>query len=98
MLSHSKAIAQEAAAVLALRAAFTAAEKGNWDTARRLVRPAGAVAIDLIEWDQLRAGKGRFTDTLKFLDRRSDWPGLPYLRKRSEITITKDDVLSLIHI
>ena len=92
MLSHSKAIAQEAAAVLALRAAFTAAEKGNWDTARRLVRPAGAVAIDLIEWDQLRAGKGRFTDTLKFLDRRSDWPGLPYLRKRSEITITKDDV------
>ena len=92
ILSHSKVIAQDAAAVAALRAAFTASERGNWDIAERLVRPAGAVAIDLVEWDKLRAGEGQFVDTLDFLVRRPDWPGLPYLRKRSEITITKDDM------
>tara|TARA_B110000459_G_scaffold17341_1_gene16759 strand:- start:15229 stop:17229 length:2001 start_codon:yes stop_codon:yes gene_type:complete len=92
ILSHSKVIAQDAAAVAALRAAFTASERGNWDIAERLVRPAGAVAIDLVEWDKLRAGEGQFVDTLDFLVRRPDWPGLPYLRKRSEITITKDDI------
>ena len=83
-------MAQNAVASDALRAAYSAKEKGNWEEALRLVRPAGDVGVDLIEWDRLRAGKGEFAATTAFLTRRPDWPGLPYLRKRSEITIEAD--------
>ena len=86
----SSAIAQNTVALDALRAAYLAKERGNWDEALRLARPAGDVGVDLIEWDRLRAGKGEFSATLEFLARRQDWPGLPYLRKRSEATIEAD--------
>ncbi|WP_347827535.1 lytic transglycosylase domain-containing protein [uncultured Planktomarina sp.] len=86
----SPVVAQNAVASDALRAAYSAKEKGNWEEALRLVRPAGDVGVDLIEWDRLRAGKGEFAATTAFLTRRPDWPGLPYLRKRSEITIEAD--------
>ena len=91
LMSHSPVIAQDSTTVASLRAALAATEKGNWTAAKKLVEPVGVVATDIIEWDQLRAGKGQLVDTLNFLRRRPDWPGLPYLRKRSEITITEDD-------
>ena len=83
-------LAQDTVAIDALRAAYLAKEKGNWDEALRLARPAGDVGLDLIEWDRLRAGKGEFAAAQEFLIRRPDWPGLPYLRKRSEVTIKPD--------
>ena len=88
--SSPQVFAQDTAALNALRAAYSAKEKGNWGEALRLARPAGDVGVDLIEWDRLRAGKGEFLATQKFLARRPDWPGLPYLRKRSEGTIKSD--------
>ncbi len=71
----------------ALQAALSARNTGDWDGALALAQPAGFVGVDLIEWNRLRAGQGSFQDTLAFLDRRADWPGLPLLRKRSEKTI-----------
>ena len=53
-------LSQDTVAINALRAAYLAKEKGNWDEALRLARPAGDVGLDLIEWDRLRAGKGEF--------------------------------------
>ena len=55
-----------------------------------LAQPAGQVAVDLIQWDRLRAGRGQFAEATAFLKRRPDWPGLPYLRQRSEATIEPD--------
>lgn len=72
---------------LALSNAFVAKSKGDWDGALGIAQPGGFVAVDLIEWQRLRASQGSFQDTLEFLDRRADWPGLPLLRKRSEKTI-----------
>ena len=86
----TQVFAQDTVALNALRAAYLAKEKGNWDEALRLARPAGDVGVDLIEWDRLRAGKGEFVEAQNFLSRRPDWPGLPYLRKRSEATIGPD--------
>ena len=37
-------------------------------------------ARDVIEWHRLRAGEGELTEYEAFLKRRSDWPGLPYLK------------------
>ena len=86
----TSASAQDAAALSSVRAAYAAQAKGKWDEALRLAAPAGQVAVDLIQWDRLRAGQGQFSETVDFLRRRPDWPGLPYLRKRSEATIQPD--------
>ncbi len=74
-------------ASLALSNAFVTKASGDWEAALATAAPAGQIAIDLIEWQRLRAGKGTFEETLTFLRRRSDWPGLPLLRKRSEKNI-----------
>ncbi len=61
------------------------AVRGNdWGGAAAAVRGDGQVAQDIVEWHRLRAGKGRPDEVLAFLNRRSDWPGIPYLRKQSE--------------
>ena len=74
-------------AAIALSNAFSAKNTGDWDGALAIASPAGPVAVDLIEWQRLRAGQGSFDAALDFLKRRPDWPGLPLLRKRSEKTI-----------
>ncbi|MEO1239591.1 MAG: lytic transglycosylase domain-containing protein [Pseudomonadota bacterium] len=57
---------------------------GDFTAALAAAEKAGPVARDIIEWHRLRAGRGRFDEVRAFLDRRPDWPGLPYLRRRSE--------------
>lgn len=67
-----------------LGVAIEAMRAGNWDNAARIARRDGAVAADVIEWHRLRAGRGSYAETLAFLARRPDWPGLPWLRRKSE--------------
>ncbi len=69
---------------LPLKVAMIELRKGNWDAAMEAAEMAGPVARDIVEWHRLRAGKGRFDQVLAFLERRPDWPGLAYLRRRSE--------------
>jgi len=83
-------LAQDVSALASLSAAYVAQAKGKWDEALDLAKPAGQVAVDLIQWDRLRAGRGQFSEATAFLKRRPDWPGLPYLRQRSEATIEPD--------
>ncbi|SEP97368.1 lytic transglycosylase domain-containing protein [Thalassovita taeanensis] len=64
--------------------ALEAARAGNWENAERLAARAGGVAGDIVEWQRLRAGQGDLAEVRGFLQRRSDWPGLKLLRKRSE--------------
>jgi soluble lytic murein transglycosylase len=56
----------------------------DWGAAQAAVRGNDQVVRDIVEWHRLRAGEGRPDEVLAFLDRRGDWPGLPYLRKQSE--------------
>ncbi|MCP4822880.1 MAG: lytic transglycosylase domain-containing protein, partial [Shimia sp.] len=67
-----------------LRAAMTSIRTKDWDGAAKAVRETDQVTRDIIEWHRLRAGEGSAEQVLAFLDRRGDWPGLPYLRKQSE--------------
>ncbi|WP_347821264.1 hypothetical protein [uncultured Planktomarina sp.] len=53
----TSALAQDAAALASVRAAYAAQAKGKWNEALRLAVPAGQVAVDLIQWDRLRAGR-----------------------------------------
>lgn len=64
--------------------AMEAVRAKNWEQAAREVRSQGQVSKDIVEWHRLRAGHGTASEVLAFLERRPDWPGLPYLRKRSE--------------
>ena len=72
----------------ALERAFSEMNAGNWEDALRLAQSDGAVARDIIEWHRLRAGQGTAQEALKFLERNGDWPGLPYLRKQSEVALS----------
>ncbi|MEM9031769.1 MAG: lytic transglycosylase domain-containing protein [Pseudomonadota bacterium] len=73
--------AQEASA---LSDAMAALRDGDWETARAEARRAGPVARDIIDWHYHRSGRGSFDEIRTFLERRSDWPGLPYLRRKTE--------------
>lgn len=70
--------AQRLAEALELRA------KAEWTAAGLLVRNDGQVTRDILEWHRLRDGEGRFEEVLAFLGRNPDWPGLDYLRRKSE--------------
>ncbi len=72
-----------------LSRAMEAMRAGNWAEARIAARGDGSIAQDLIEWHYLRAGRGTYDQTQSFLARNPDWPGLPYLREKSEASFVE---------
>lgn len=84
------AMAQSAAEVAALERGLALMRGGKWDEALDAAGAPGSVGRDIIEWNRLRSSKGTFTETLDFLARRPDWPGLALLQERSEKTIPDD--------
>nr|WP_037229605.1 transglycosylase SLT domain-containing protein [Roseobacter sp. GAI101] len=71
--------------------AMDAVRAGNWDTAALIAQRDGAVAVDVVEWHRLRAGRGTYGEVMDFLARRPDWPGEDYLRKQSEDAVIAED-------
>ncbi|EEX09448.1 transglycosylase, Slt family [Ruegeria lacuscaerulensis ITI-1157] len=74
-----------------LRAGLAEMRKGDWNEALRVAGARGSVSRDIIVWHWLRQGFGSSGDVLVFLDRRPDWPGLAWLRRKSEPTFTGAD-------
>lgn len=57
----------------------------NWAAAQIEARRDGQEAMDIVLWHYLRSGQGEDPEqVMDFLDRNPDWPGLPYLREKSE--------------
>ncbi|WP_371170385.1 lytic transglycosylase domain-containing protein [Aliiroseovarius sp. 2305UL8-7] len=81
------AAAQDASAVTSLKEAVSKARSENWTDALQTAQKGGPLARDIVEWHRLRQGKGRFEDTIAFLAKHPDWPGLKLLRRQSEKTI-----------
>jgi len=80
----STVAAQDARRPLAM--AFDEMRAKNWAVAQDLAIQDGQPALDVVVWTKLRAGQGTPAEAINFLARNGDWPGLPYLRKRSEPT------------
>ena len=74
-----------------LQAGMSAMRKGDWNEALRVSGARGSVSRDIIVWHWLREGFGSSGDVLVFLDRRPDWPGLAWLRRKSEPAFTGAD-------
>ncbi|RBW53310.1 lytic transglycosylase domain-containing protein [Ruegeria sp. A3M17] len=74
-----------------LRAGMNDMRKGDWNEALRVSGARGSVSRDIIVWHWLREGFGSSGDVLVFLDRRPDWPGLAWLRRKSEPAFTGAD-------
>ena len=70
--------------------AMDAMRAGSWDNAALIARRDGAVAVDVIEWHRLRAGRGTYAEVTDFLSRRPDWPGEAYLRRQSEEAVIRE--------
>ncbi len=62
---------------------------GNWTAAMITARGDGQVGLDLILWHWLRAGHGDARQLIDFVTRNPDWPGMPYLREKSEAAIVE---------
>ncbi|MBJ6372292.1 lytic transglycosylase domain-containing protein [Sedimentitalea arenosa] len=71
-----------------LSKAMESMRKSLWEDALAEAGPADSIARDVIEWHRLRAGLGDAEDVLGFLNRRPDWPGLDWLRRKSEAAMT----------
>ncbi|WP_298853719.1 lytic transglycosylase domain-containing protein [uncultured Ruegeria sp.] len=74
-----------------LRAGLYEMRKGDWNAALRVSGQRGSVSRDIIIWHWLREGFGGSGDVLVFLERRPDWPGLAWLRRKSEPVFTGAD-------
>lgn len=74
-----------------LRAGLHEMRKGDWNDALRVSGARGSVSRDIIVWHWLREGFGSSGDVLVFLERRPDWPGLAWLRRKSEPSFTGAD-------
>ncbi|WP_085792839.1 transglycosylase SLT domain-containing protein [Roseivivax jejudonensis] len=61
---------------------------GDWAGATIAARADGAVARDVVMWHKLRDGRGSAAEVQDFIARNPDWPGLAYLREKSEEAIT----------
>lgn len=72
-----------------MAAAFDAMRGGSYLDALEAAERAGPVARDVIEWLRLREGRGDFDETLAFLRRNPDWPGLGTIRIRGETEIPR---------
>lgn len=69
--------------------AMDAMRNGDFDGAARIAERDGKVAQDVILWHRLRAQRGSYAQVMDFITRRPDWPGMPYLRRRSEPEVIK---------
>ncbi len=74
-----------------LQAGLDAMRKGDWNQALQVSGARGSVSRDIIVWHWLREGFGTSGDVLVFLGRRPDWPGLAWLRRKSEPAFTGAD-------
>lgn len=88
VFSAAAAPAQEAGESLAR--AMQSLREGNWAAARIGARGDGQVAVDVILWHTLRAGRGDAVEVQDFIARNPDWPGMAYLREKSEVTMAED--------
>ena len=67
-----------------LRRAQILADGKDWTDAVTVARKSGPLAADIIDWQRLRDGDGRFGEYIAFAARNPDWPGMALLRKEGE--------------
>ncbi|EPX79717.1 lytic transglycosylase domain-containing protein [Salipiger mucosus] len=75
----------------ALGQAMQDMREGNWAAALIEARGDGQVGLDVVLWHYLRASRGDPGQIMDFVERNPDWPGMPYLREKSEIAISEAD-------
>lgn len=96
--TSSAAVAQTAQEIATYQRALGAMRDGDWRAALLTAEGVSPVARDIIEWHRLRAGGGDFDSIQRFLDRRTDWPGLRLLRRKGEAQVPlgarADDVIA----
>ena len=80
-----------------LARAMDAMKSGDWTDALSIARAHSPVAQDLIEWHRLRSGLGSAEEVMLFLELNPDWPGIKWLRRKSEaafLTAKPEDTLA----
>ena len=90
------ALARPAAADLAV--AMDAVRAQDFEAAFEAAGAPASIEHDIVEWHWLRAGRGDAAAALSFLSRNPDWPGLDWLREKSEgafVTAAFADVLAM---
>jgi len=71
-----------------LAAALSAAQSGEWGTARARAQNSAPIAADIVHWMALRDGRGSFAEYQEFLDSRSHWPLINTVRREGEALLS----------
>jgi soluble lytic murein transglycosylase len=71
-----------------LERAMDLMREGNWAAAQIEARGDGQAALDVILWHYLRSGLGSAREVQDFVTRNPDWPGMPYLKEKSEAAMS----------
>ena len=68
-----------------------------WDKAEEFAEKSNSnLTIDLVNWLRLRSGEAIFSDYLDFIENKHKWPGMPYLTKQAENSITENTDTNII--
>ena len=90
MLSTGAAFAQDAARSSQL---VESADDRDWVQAVTAAQALGTPeAIELVNWSRLREGDANWWEYVRFMQTRSDWPGLARMRRAGEPRIPADAV------
>ena len=84
LLAFSTSISAQGTIKRPLEKAFDAMRSGYWYEAKQFAEADGQVARDIILWHEFRAGRGNPVELREFLQRNTDWPGLPYMKEKGE--------------
>lgn len=74
----------------AMALALSAAESGDWVTARDAAAASGPMAEALVGWQVLQSGLGQFADYLAFVQENPSWPGLDRILHEGDKKLAPD--------
>jgi soluble lytic murein transglycosylase len=96
----SPALAQDSApparAAGLLSSALDAADQGDWQSARARAAQSESIALDIITWQALRAGEGRFADYVAFLEDKGHWPLINTVAQNAEALLASQSTAEIL--
>ncbi len=100
LLAHSTAQAQTDAPpprdAGLLSSALQAANSGDWTAARARAVHAAPIAMELVQWQALRAGEGSFEEYRGFLANNAHWPLINTVARRAEALLARQDAATVL--
>ncbi|MEO7381507.1 MAG: lytic transglycosylase domain-containing protein [Paracoccaceae bacterium] len=89
LLLPGAVVADQVKETAALTTAMKLVDQRDFEGAKAAAFAAGPIGADLVEWSRLRYGDGLLGDYETFMAKRPDWPGMPLLKQKGEVAVSR---------